>query len=290
MNRTGTDHESQADSITGEGAEPDTGVGADATRSGTNSDADGDRDNSESKPPVSPDDSSEQPRARLKRSGRRTRSRAKASAVTNIEVEADAHGVDQPAPVSRHPDTAEGGRWRRRYLRGALKPRARQGSRHTRVAAAVAFAILPALGLGSGAAASYLKWRDATARAAQSAAIEATAAATDSTVAILSYEPGTVRTNLTGARDRLTGGFRDAYTKLINDVVIPGAEQKKITTLVTVPGAASLSATPDHAVVLVYVNQNVTMDTGAPTDTASSVKVTLDKVGGRWLISAFDPI
>jgi len=28
----------------------------------------------------------------------------------------------------------------------------------------------------------------------------------------------------------------------------------------------------------------------APTNTTSSVRVTLDKVGGRWLISAFDPI
>jgi len=27
-----------------------------------------------------------------------------------------------------------------------------------------------------------------------------------------------------------------------------------------------------------------------PTDTASSVRVTLDKVGNRWLISKFDPV
>jgi hypothetical protein len=27
-----------------------------------------------------------------------------------------------------------------------------------------------------------------------------------------------------------------------------------------------------------------------PTDTASSVRVTLDKIGGRWLISAFEPV
>jgi Mce-associated membrane protein len=28
----------------------------------------------------------------------------------------------------------------------------------------------------------------------------------------------------------------------------------------------------------------------APTDTASSVRVALDKVGDRWLISKFDPV
>ena len=295
MSSTDVDHESEPDSITGAGSEPDTGSGAaDATIPDTNSDADGGRDNGESKPPVNQDDSSDQARTGLKRFGVRTPSRAKASAVADVEIGADEHGVDEPEPGSgqygQRPDAAGGGRWRRGYLRRALKPEARQGSRRARIAAVLACAILPTLGLGSGAAASYLKWRDASARASQSAAIESTAAATDSTVAILSYEPGTVRTSLTGARDRLTGSFRDAYTKLINDIVIPGAEQKKITTLVTVPGAASISATADHAVVLVYVNQNVTMGSGTPTDTASSVKVTLDKVGDRWLISAFDPI
>jgi Mce-associated membrane protein len=34
----------------------------------------------------------------------------------------------------------------------------------------------------------------------------------------------------------------------------------------------------------------VTVGTGAPTDTASSVKVTLDKIGDRWLISDFQPV
>jgi Mce-associated membrane protein len=28
----------------------------------------------------------------------------------------------------------------------------------------------------------------------------------------------------------------------------------------------------------------------APTDTASSVRVALDKIDGRWLISKFDPV
>jgi len=29
--------------------------------------------------------------------------------------------------------------------------------------------------------------------------------------------------------------------------------------------------------------------TGAPTDSASAVRVTMDKIGGHWLVSAFDP-
>jgi Mce-associated membrane protein len=51
-----------------------------------------------------------------------------------------------------------------------------------------------------------------------------------------------------------------------------------------------VSAKPDHAVVLLFVNQTVVMGTDAPTNTASSVRVTLDKVGDRWLVSGFDPV
>jgi Mce-associated membrane protein len=53
---------------------------------------------------------------------------------------------------------------------------------------------------------------------------------------------------------------------------------------------ASVSATENHAVVLAFVDQTLTMGNAAPTNTASSVRVTVDKVGGRWLISQLDPI
>jgi Mce-associated membrane protein len=34
----------------------------------------------------------------------------------------------------------------------------------------------------------------------------------------------------------------------------------------------------------------VVVGADAPTDTASSVRVTLEKTGDRWLISGFDPV
>jgi Mce-associated membrane protein len=43
-------------------------------------------------------------------------------------------------------------------------------------------------------------------------------------------------------------------------------------------------------VVLAFVDQTTTIGNDAPTDTASSVRVTLDKVDSRWLISGFDPV
>jgi Mce-associated membrane protein len=154
----------------------------------------------------------------------------------------------------------------------------------------VAFGVLPALALLLAMGAGFLKFMDLAVRESNTARDESVQAAKDSTVALLTYKPDTVEQQLTAARDRLTGEFRGQYTDLTNNVVIPGAKQKQISAVASVPAAASVSANPGHAVVLVFVNQTVTVGSGPPADTASSVRITLDKVGGRWLISQFDPV
>jgi Mce-associated membrane protein len=163
-------------------------------------------------------------------------------------------------------------------------------ARHVRWSRAAVYVVLPALALLLASAAGYLKWQDNSAREASVARTESVRAATDSTIALLSYKPDTVEKDLGAARSRLTGSFLNAYTSLTHDVVIPGAKQKQISAIATVPAAASTSATENHAVVLLFVNQSVIIGQDAPTSTASSVRVTLDKVGGRWLISQFDPV
>jgi Mce-associated membrane protein len=154
----------------------------------------------------------------------------------------------------------------------------------------LAFGVLPALALVIAVAAGFLKWQDGWVRGSRVAGIESVAVAKDSTIALLSYQPDTVDKELKAARDRLTGSFKDSYTQLIQDVVIPGAKKQHISAVATVPAAASVSATPKHAVALLYVDQTVVVGNDAPTDTSSIVRVTLDRTAGRWLISAFDPI
>lgn len=157
----------------------------------------------------------------------------------------------------------------------------------TRIAATgvlPAVALLLALGVG------YLKWLDGSAHASRTAAEESVKAATDSTVAILSYRPDTVDRDLTGAAGRLTGGFRQQYTQLVTDVVAPGAKQQHISAVATVPAAASVSAAENHAVVLVFIDQTTMIGNDAPTQTTSSVRITLERVHDRWLISQFDPV
>lgn len=155
----------------------------------------------------------------------------------------------------------------------------------------VAFAVLPVLAFVLALGAGALKFLDSGVRDSDVARDKSMQAAKDSTIALLSYKPDTVEQQLTAARDRLTGEFQGQYTDLTNNVVIPGAKQKQISAVASVPAAASVSANPGHAVVLLFVNQTVTVGNGGvPADTASSVRITLDKVGERWLISKFEPV
>jgi Mce-associated membrane protein len=164
------------------------------------------------------------------------------------------------------------------------------GRRRPRLGRIIVYGILPGSALLLAAAAGYLKWVDSTVRDAEVARAQSVQAAVDSTVVMLSYRPDNVTQNLAAALDRMTGGFRDSYASLTHEVVIPGAQQRQISAVATVPAAASVSATQTHAVVLLYVNQATTIGNDPPTDSASRVKVTLEKVNDRWLISQFDPI
>jgi Mce-associated membrane protein len=193
--------------------------------------------------------------------------------VTLVVEEQSVEDSDGESPQSEVPDTtvAQAKRrvsWRRVIARGVLPT----------------LALLLALGAG------YLKWVDGSARDAQTASAESVRAAVESTIAMLSYEADTADKDLTAATGRLTGSFKDSYSSLIHDVVIPGAKEKSISAMANVPAAASVSSSANHAVVLVFINQSTTIGNEAPTSTASSVRVTLDKVQNRWLISQFDPV
>jgi Mce-associated membrane protein len=153
-----------------------------------------------------------------------------------------------------------------------------------------AYGLLPALALILAMTAGFLKYVDNSVRESATARNESVRAATTGTIALLSYTPDKVDQQLNDARSLLTGEFLESYTSLINEVVIPGAKQQQISAVATVPKAGSVSADPRHAVVLVFVNQAVVVGADAPTNTASSVRVTLEKTKDKWLISEFTPV
>lgn len=154
----------------------------------------------------------------------------------------------------------------------------------------LAYGVLPGLALVVALSTGYLKWLDGSAQDSAALRAETVRIGSEDAVALLSYKAESVDKDLGAARERLTGDFKDAYTALTRQVVIPGAKEKHISAVAKASAAASVSATACHAVVLVFVNQSVTVGEGVPTDTAPVVRVVLDKVNDRWLVSHFDPV
>ncbi|SEH58577.1 Mce-associated membrane protein [Mycolicibacterium rutilum] len=151
------------------------------------------------------------------------------------------------------------------------------------------FWLLPSIALLSALGAAYFKYQEGTAGDEDRARVETVQVATEATVAMLSYTPETAAEKLKAARDRLTGPFRGSYTSLTEDVVIPGAQQQRISATARVSAAASVSVSKNRAIVMVFVDQTTTVGKDAPTETDSVVQVSLDKVGSHWLISGFEP-
>jgi Mce-associated membrane protein len=128
----------------------------------------------------------------------------------------------------------------------------------------------------------------ATDAAATKAAISA---ASEGTVAVLSYSPDTLDRDFSSAKSHLTGDFLSYYDKFTSQIVAPAAKQKSVKTSAVVLRAAVSDLHPDSAVVLLFVNQSTqSKDRPEPAFSNSSVTVTLTKANGKWLISSFNPV
>jgi Mce-associated membrane protein len=122
------------------------------------------------------------------------------------------------------------------------------------------------------------------------AAQRAIRAASDGVVASLSYSPASMDTDFARAKSHLTGDFLAYYDKFTKEVVTPMVQQKHIAQTAVVVRAAISELHPDSAVVLVFLNETTTgKDKPEPLKTPSSVRITLTKVNGSWLISKMDP-
>lgn len=116
-------------------------------------------------------------------------------------------------------------------------------------------------------------------------------AARDGTVALLSYKPDTLDQDLAAAKSHLSGDFLNYYSDFTKQVVTPAAKSKGVTTTAQVVGAAASELHPDSATVLVFVNQvTSSKERPDPAMASSTIKVSLTKVNGQWLITKFDPV
>ncbi|HET6736958.1 hypothetical protein [Mycobacterium sp.] len=116
-------------------------------------------------------------------------------------------------------------------------------------------------------------------------------AATKGTTALLSYSPESLDKDFAAAKTHLTGDFLSYYNQFTEQIVTPAAQQKSVKTTASVVRAAVSELHPNSAVVLVFVNQTTTSKENPDGAFAvSSVKVSLTKIDGAWLISSFDPV
>jgi Mce-associated membrane protein len=116
-------------------------------------------------------------------------------------------------------------------------------------------------------------------------------AASDGTVALLSYSPESLDRDFATAKSHLSGDFLSYYNEFTEQIVAPAAKQKSLKTTARVIAAAVKELHPGTAVVLVFVDQTTTSkDRPDPSESASSVLVSMTRVKGNWLITKFDPI
>jgi Mce-associated membrane protein len=162
------------------------------------------------------------------------------------------------------------------------------GTRRVNWSPILVHGVLPGLALLLAMAAGFLKWKDTSIRDADIARSQSIVAARDSAIALLSFRSGAIESEVEAAQERLTGGFLETYTQVTREVLIPNVKERHITATAGIPAVASVSATGNHAVVLLFTDQTVQVGDFPPADASTSVRVTLDKIGDRWLVSDFD--
>lgn len=152
------------------------------------------------------------------------------------------------------------------------------------------YGVLPGLVLALAVAAGLLKWHDGSVRAEEPIRAETVEAATESTLAILTFGFETVEQDLAEAQQFMTESFRDGFAARAREQIVPDVTARKITAVAEVPGAASVWVTANQAAVLVFADRTVTVGNAEPVELQDSYRVTLENVDGRWLVAAFGPV
>ncbi len=134
--------------------------------------------------------------------------------------------------------------------------------------------------------AGLLTVRARSADRAEQARTEATAAAEATAVDVLSYDYRHLDRDFARAKAGLTGSFVDDYAKTTRTVVRPTATEVRAVVKADVAASSVVRADPNRVVVLLFVNQTTTSTRlDAPKVDLNRVRLTMDRVDGRWLVS-----
>lgn len=183
------------------------------------------------------------------------------------ELTTDA-GADKPAPDRPAEDHS-----------GSSPARPGTRNKSTRIVIAVLAVLLA--GTTALAAVFGLKWQER--RATDDAATAALAAAQQYAVALTSIDSTHLDADFAAIADGATGKFKDMYTRSAGQLEPLLAEAQSVSKG-RVVAASIQSASPDRAVVLLFVDAEITNTaTPQPRLERNRIIMTMDRVGDRWL-------
>jgi Mce-associated membrane protein len=155
----------------------------------------------------------------------------------------------------------------------------------------VSLAVLVVLVAGAGFWDASLASQQSQAQNTQNAESAAMAAATTDVGQILSYDYQHLSADLAQASRDTTGEFNSQFAVLATELISPAAAQQHTITKATVPDVSVISTTGNQVVILAFVDQTTTDKSQTkPQKNVSQVKVTMQNVGGRWLVEQFQAL
>jgi Mce-associated membrane protein len=148
--------------------------------------------------------------------------------------------------------------------------------------------VLTLLVAGTGVAAGILDTQTSNNASTQQERDAAVAAAKTEIPQILSYNYKTLSADLARASADTTGQFSGQFGVLASQLIGPNATKQQTVTKAAVPVAAAVDASGNEVTVLVFVDQSTTSKSQPKAQTNSSqLRVTMQKVNGRWLVEQF---
>jgi Mce-associated membrane protein len=138
---------------------------------------------------------------------------------------------------------------------------------------------------------AVLGYRVHTARAVEAARAQALRAAVDAAEVVLSYDHRRLDRDVARARRLITGSFEREYTRFVRTAVRPAAERTGAVVKTDVRAASVASASSQRVVLVLFVNQTTTLaKRPEPRVDLTRVRMTMERVGERWLVSQVEAL
>ncbi|ALE74778.1 MULTISPECIES: hypothetical protein [unclassified Pseudonocardia] len=125
-----------------------------------------------------------------------------------------------------------------------------------------------------------------------SARNEARAVAEEVVPRLLSYDHRSIADEIDERTQQVGGRFRDDYTSLVRDIVIPASDRDQLVTQTSTAAVGTTEvSSPGQVQLMMFLNQTSTRaGQDQPTLSGSRVRVTMEQDGDHWLVSALDPV